>query len=267
MITDFYAPGDSWLHRLDGRVKLLLAVCLMVVLLATSNLFVVLGALVAVHLMLASARVPVARLVWAWRMMIPVLVMIVVLWPLFSPGAPGAVLVALGPVRVTTQALLTGVMMALRITGMGFACFTMLFTTDQTAIVRAMVQLGLPYRFGLMVASALRYLPTFFSLIDTVTDAQRARGLELSGRNLFRRMSQYLPILVAVVISSLKMSDNLSNALESRAFGVRGRQRTYLHEARLAPVDVLVGGVLVVGTGAYLVAYAVSGFGTQLLGV
>ena len=67
--------------------------------------------------------------------------------------------------------------MGLRIPALGFACFITLFTTSQTKLVRGLTSLGMPYKAGLTLATALRYIPVFFSIFQSVSEAQRARGL------------------------------------------------------------------------------------------
>ncbi len=72
--------------------------------------------------------------------------------------------------------------MGLRIPALGFACFLTLFTTSQTKLIRGLTSLGMPYKAGLTLATALRYIPVFFSIFQSVSAAQRARGLDLSGK-------------------------------------------------------------------------------------
>jgi energy-coupling factor transport system permease protein len=222
---DLYQPGDSWLHRLDPRTKLLGVVCGCGVLLLYRNLGVMLAALLLIHLLLYSAHVARARIMWVWKLTLPTMIMIALLWVVFYPGE-GPVLLAWWVVRVTAHNLAQGLAVALRISALAFTIFLWLFTTDQATLVRSLVALGLPYAWGLTIAMALRYLPTMASTLRMISDAQQARALDLTQGNPLKRARAYMPIIVAMLISALRTAENLSRALESRALGVSPRRTT-----------------------------------------
>src|SRR5688572_27028744 len=92
---DFYVPGRSWLHRLDPRVKLAMVAAGSVVLLLWLNLLLLAGSIVLIHLILLAARYPLARLLSVWRVIAPLLILVVLLWPLFYQA--GDTLFSLGP--------------------------------------------------------------------------------------------------------------------------------------------------------------------------
>ncbi len=248
---ELYVDRDSWLHRLDPRTKLAFTVTGAVLLLLTSNLPVVLAWLIVTHAALLSAGVPGSKVRWAWKLMLPLMIMIPVLWPLFYQEGP-TVLLQVGPVRITELSLLRGVAVALRINALAFVWFVLLFTTDQARLIRGLVRLGLPYSWGLTAAIALRYLPALQEAYTTVSDAQQARGLVLRGHFLAAARAQ-LPILVAMLIGALRTTDQLALALQARAYNPR-RPRTSYRELALAPVDtaLLVG----IGVAALLYLYA-----------
>ncbi len=247
MAFDVYVERSSWLHRVDPRVKLLFVLLGSLALTLFSNLLFMLAALLAVQALILSARVPRDRLAWVWRAMLPINLLIPALWTLFYPE--GSVLLALGPVRLTPVALLRGLGVAARLDSIAFIGFSWLFTTDQRAIVRSLVKIGLPFEWGLVLAISLRYLPAFQGLYSMVVEAQQARALDLTRGGLWRRLRSRLPILVAVMISALRMADRLARSLESRALGVEGVERTYLHDIRLSHRDYALLVALVVGFG------------------
>lgn len=249
---DFYIRRDSWLHRLDPRVKLVLTVALMAIAFRINTLFPALLMLAGIHLLLISARIPRTKFRWVWTLLLPVTLMILILWPLFN--REGRVLFSFGILRITLDALIEGAAMSLRICIMGFACFVLLFSTDQAKIVRALVKLGIPYRIGFMLALTLRYLPAFFGIITMVTEAQKSRGLDLDRGPLIRKLKAYMPILVAVLISGIRASDNLANALEPRAFSASVKNRTYYRDIAMRPVDFVFLGITLAGAG-FLLSY------------
>ncbi|MDR2028087.1 MAG: energy-coupling factor transporter transmembrane protein EcfT [Treponema sp.] len=250
---DFYIRRDSWLHRLDPRVKLVLTAALAAIALRINTLFPALAMLGGIHLLLISARIPRAKFLWVWTLLLPVTIMILIFWPLFN--REGRVLFSFGILRITLEALMEGAAMSLRICIMGFACFVLLFSTDQAKIVRALVKLGIPYRIGLMLAIALRYLPTFFGIITMVTEAQKSRGLDLDRGPLIKKLKAYMPILAAVLISGIKTSDNLSKALETRAFSAPARKRTCYSDIAMRPGDFVFLGITLAATVFLLVFF------------
>jgi energy-coupling factor transport system permease protein len=240
---DLYVRRDTWLQALDPRVKLLF------VLVATSLLFIWPWTWVAIVMALActgllrAARIPWAQIGGVWRAMGVLAGMVIVLTAIFDGGG-GAVLLQFGPVVVTAGSLARGLLLAARLVAMAliFACW--LLTTDQAAMVRGFVALRIPYEWGLTLALALRYLPIFASLYGQVRDAQQARGLDLTKGGMWGRLRSLQPVLIAMIITALRNSEHLGWALESRAFGARGVQRTAFRPLRMSRADWLATGIL-----------------------
>ncbi len=235
ILYDLYQPGDSWLHRLDPRVKLLGALCLCLLGLLCRNLWLMLALATLAQGALWSARISGERIRWLWRVTLPTMVMIALLWVVVYPGE-GRVLFTWWFLRITLRNLAQGLAMALRIVALALAILAWLFTTSQTALVHSLVRLGLPDAWGLTLGMALRYLPTMAGTFRLISEAQQARALDLTKGNPFQRARAYIPITVAMLITALRTAENLSRALESRALG-SGRKRTYLHELRMRRVD------------------------------
>ena len=188
---------------------------MLVLCLVWRNWAFILDVLIIEHLMLITDGVPLKRIGWVWKILAVIIVFIVVLWPIFDPSGTH-VLWQWGWLKLTRENLVMAAVMGLRIPALGFACFLTLFTTSQTKLIRGLTSLGMPYKAGLTLATALRYIPVFFSIFQSVSAAQRARGLDLSGkkdatgkkRNVFVRLvdrfKSYLPIIIAVLIRAYK---------------------------------------------------------------
>jgi energy-coupling factor transport system permease protein len=253
LLPSLYVPRDSWLHSLDPRVKLVFALLATIALLSLDSLLVFVLFLVLCHALLLSARVPIARLGWAWRMMLPITILIPLLWPLFSTTT-GPILLHLGPVTITWIDVWQGLAMAARVDAMAFAFFVWLFTTDQAGIVMGFVHLGLPYEWGLTLAITLRYVPTLQAAFGRVMDAQRARGLVISNTNPVQAVRAYIPALVPMLIDALRTAENLSWALEARAFGAPGRRRTTRRQLHFGLLDGLALVLMIVLFGGLIAA-------------
>ena len=236
-VYDLYQPGDSWLHRLDPRVKLALVASATVLLLVFRNLWIMVGASLLFLFFLASAHIARERIVSVWRITLPTMLLVAGLWVLFN-RAVGPAFLDLGFIRVGWDNLGQGMALGLRIGALAALIFSWLFTTDQATLVRGMVALGLPYEWGLTLAMALRYLPTMGAILRMISDAQQARALNLTRGSPLRRVRAYMPIVVSMLITALRTAENLSRALESRALGA-SRHRTYLRQLHLRTIDVV----------------------------
>ncbi len=250
MDADLYVPGDGWLHKTDPRVKFLISTALLILCLVWRDWTFITGTLIIEHIMLITDRVPAERIAWVWKILAVIMAFIVVLWPVFDPSG-SHVLWQWGWLTLTQENLLMAVVMGLRIPALGFACFLTLFTTSQTKLIRGLTSLGMPYKAGLTLATALRYIPVFFSIFQSVSAAQRARGLDLGGktnaagmkRNVFVRMTDrfksYLPIIIAVLIRAYKMSQGVGWAMESRGLNLNVA-RTYRVNLKMRVWDWLI---------------------------
>jgi energy-coupling factor transport system permease protein len=235
MRYDLYIERDSPIHRLDPRVKLIGVAMGMIAAVVISNLLAQAVLYAFIIAVLLVARVSREKFWFAFRTILPVSVMITLLWPIFyRSGTP--VLFSWGPIIITLPSVLAGASAALRINIMAFSAFSLLYTTPQGTLVRGMVRLGLPYEYGLSLAIALRYIPTFGGIILMIMDAQKARGLELDKGNFFRKALKYVYVMAPVVISALRMADQLSLAIESRAYGAPVK-RTYLTDLKMRIAD------------------------------
>ncbi|MFQ6058770.1 MAG: energy-coupling factor transporter transmembrane component T family protein [Anaerolineae bacterium] len=232
---DLYVPRRSWLHLLDPRTKLAFVGLVTALLLSFGHVVVILAFLAFMHLILLWAQIPTSRMRWAWGRMLPLSILIVLLWPLFDPLGSD-VLLQVWRVRVTSESVLRGLSTALRVDALAFAFFLLLFSTDQARLVRGLVKVGLPYQWGLTLAIAMRYVPTFYGIYVAVTEAQQARGWIVGRGDFVKRLRSYLPVLVAVIITALRMTDNLAMALAARGLGGRPT-RTYFREVHLGRAD------------------------------
>ena len=254
-----FLPGDSWLHRLDPRAKLLAVLLAGTVGLLYKHIGVLAALLVLAHLVLLSTGIPARRLGWLWLRLSPLLLMILILQPLFASGA-GPALVRLGPVSITLGGVLEAVSFVLRAASLTFVAATLLLTTDPADLVQGLVKMGLPYSWGLTVGLAIRYLPTIYGLFGSVQEAQQARGWMADQPNLVKRVRAYLPVLVATIIGALRLSDNLGLALAARGLGYPAR-RTALRDVQFTPTDWAVVGLAVALFGLCLVGRWALGFG------
>lgn len=258
---DLFVQRPSWLHSLDSRTKLAFVAAGTILLLIFEHVLVVAAFLLGAHAIIISAGIPGSRIRWAWQRMMPITLLIVLLWPVFYPGG-GTVLFQVWRIRVTSLALIQGLATALRVDALAFIFLVLLFSTDQSQLVRGLVKLKLPYEWGLTLAIALRYLPTIYGLYVMVLEAQQARGWVVGEGGFRRRLKSYMPVLVAVIIAALRMADNLSFALAARGFG-SGGTRTHLRDVQFGPLDGFCLAILAVMFAVLTVVRFGYGFGAR----
>jgi energy-coupling factor transport system permease protein len=235
VVVDLYLHRKSWFHRADPRVKLLFVAASLVLLLVFKNIFIMLAALILLHLLHLSAHMPGEKFLFIWRTLLPVGIVMTVLWTLFYPT--GNPILEFWVIKITPYAMVEGAVLGLRIMAMAFVVFAWLYSTDQPSLVRSLVKLKVPYEWGLVLALALRYIPTFQGMYEIISDAQQARGLDYSDATGYKRVRAMMPIFIAMIISSLRASDQLAKSLESRAFGAHGIRRTYIHDIHYRAAD------------------------------
>ena len=258
MRFDLYVPGDSWLHRLDPRSKLLLVGLLLGMALLLKHLALLAGLLLLTHLLLLGAGVPWTALRWLWARMAPLTLFILLLQPIFASG--GAVLLRLGPLVITSSGVLDGISFALRANVMAFAASLLLFVTEAQTLVRGLVRLGLPFEYGLTFSLALRYLPTIYGLWVSIVEAQQARGWTPERQGLLARLSAYRPVLVAVIIAALRLSNDMGLALAARGFGAP-TPRSVWRDIHFTSMDAAISVLVSVLFGLFLAGRLLLGWG------
>lgn len=224
-----YVPGDSLLHRLDPRTKLLALVAVLLVAVAAASPGVLAGLLVLLlGLAVASRTGPALRRVRF--LAVTVLIFPPVLWSLVGVGRADGWGAGAGEVG------LFGLAAGLRLCSMVIASALFLATTRNEELVAGLLRWGLPYPFAFALSAALRLVPTFVASAVAVAEAQRARGHDLDAGNPLQRMRKHLPLVVPVLAGSLRSTNQLAMALEARGFGARPRRTQYL-ELRYRPAD------------------------------
>ncbi len=252
MLFDLYVPSNGWLQRLDPRVKIALVLCGAALFVVFDNVAALLLLLAGVHVLLLTSRVPAGQIGWVWRQLRRVLLVIIVVFPLFS-RLPGPVLFELGPLTVTWPGVLAGVATATRVIGMSLLFFVLLFTTRQNELVRGLVRLGLPFEWGLTLSIALRYIPSFSHAIVQIQEAQAARGWQVERGDLLGRLRGVAPVLVALIINVMRTGDTLGMALAARGVG-SGRPRTVWRDIHMGRGDWLALALIVLVFAALLYA-------------
>lgn len=128
-------------------------------------------------------------------------------------------------------------------------------TTSPDHLGLALEQSRVPYEFAFAFTTAVRFVPVLAEEAQTIMDAQKARGLELEKGNFMKRIRNYVPVLIPLIVSAIRRSLELAEAMESRAWGAT-KKRTNLYALKLQKGDwilfAIIIGILAVSIYSYL---------------
>jgi energy-coupling factor transport system permease protein len=151
--------------------------------------------------------------------------------------------------REVAQSLENAVAMTLRFIVLVESFSIFFLTTSPDHLGLALEQTHIPYEFCFAFTTAVRFVPVLAQEAQTIMDAQKARGLELERGNFLKRIRNYIPILIPLIVSAIRRSLELAEAMESRAWGAT-KKRTNLYVLKMHRGDfVLIAitcGILVV---------------------
>ncbi|WP_155287449.1 energy-coupling factor transporter transmembrane component T family protein [Lacticaseibacillus zhaodongensis] len=253
MILGRYIPGDSPIHRLDPRTKLLVTFYYIAIVFLANNwqsyLFVGVVTL---------AIIPLAQVSWRFfiRGLMPILFLIiftVLLQVFFTTG--GHVYWHWGWLTISSLGLTNAVFIFLRLVLIIFMSTLLTLTTPSLSLADAVESLLKPLRtvhfpvteVALMLSIALRFVPTLMDQTTKTMNAQRARGVDFGSGGLIKQVKSIVPLFIPLFVSAFSMADDLATAMEARGYN-DGNHRTRYRVLRYGRGDVMAAGVMAVLT-------------------
>jgi len=219
--------------------------------------------LLLVHWLYRSAHIPRSNLVAVWKTLLPVSILMALLWILFYPS--GVPIFQVWIINITRLAIAQGLALALRILNIGLIVTLWLYTTETNAIVQGLVKLRVPYHWGLVLTLAFRYIPFVHESYVTISEAQQARGLNLSIGKGWQRARVMLPIFIAMMVSVLRASEHVARALEARGFGAHITARTALYDLQATARDYTFSIIILITFVTFLFLNLYFGFASQTI--
>ncbi len=234
----------SPLHELDARAKLLATAALAVGLFLVDSVAGFLVVAAAIVLLVAASRVPPSAFFRLLRPVAFIVALTVLFQVLFS--REGVTLLEWGFLEVHAGGLWTGLFLALRILLLVSAAGLLTTTTAPLALADAIEDLLSPlkklrfpaHEVAMMMAIALRFIPTLDEEAQKITKAQAARGADFSEGGFVSRVRAMLPVLVPLTIGAFRRADELAEAMESRGYR-GGEDRTRYRELRFRARDAI----------------------------
>ena len=230
-----YFPGNSPVHRLDPRTKLIILVGYIVALFVAKS-WVSYGICFAfLAVCIGFSTIPVKSIVKGMKPLVFILAFTGILNLFFTEGE--TVLVKLWVITVTLEGLVRAIFMVARILMLITATFLLTYTTSPISLTDGLESLLSPlkkirvpvHELSMMMCIALRFIPTLIEETDKIMSAQKARGADFESGNLMQRVKALVPILVPLFISAFRRADELATAMECRCYqGGEGRTKMKL---------------------------------------
>jgi energy-coupling factor transport system permease protein len=145
---------------------------------------------------------------------------------------------------ITAKNLENAVAMTMRFVVLVESFSVFFLTTSPDHLGLALEQTHIPYEFCFAFTTAVRFVPVLAEEAQTIMDAQKARGLELERGNFLKRIRNYIPILIPLIVSAIRRSLELAEAMESRAWGAT-KKRTNLYVLKIHRGDFVLVSVTV----------------------
>lgn len=232
MIFGRYIPGDSFVHKLDPRSKLIFVFAFIVVVFLANNV-ITYGLLLAFTLLvILMSKIRLYFLINGLKPVMILLVFTFLIHIFFT--REGDLLFELGFLKVYEEGLRQGIFISIRFLVLVFMTSILTLTTSPISItdgievlLNPLKKIKLPvHELALMMSIALRFIPTLMDETDKIMKAQMARGSDLSAGPLKERMKAVVPLLVPLFVSAFKRAEDLATAMEVRGYkGGEGRTR------------------------------------------
>ena len=244
-----YYPGDSWVHRLDARTKIIATLLYLIELFVVNNFWGFLIAAAALFTVIGISRVP---LKFIFRGLTAVFLIITFTFLLNLFMVDGRVLWHWKFLTITYEGVARAFFMAVRLVLLIIGSSVLTLTTKPIELTDGLEKLfkpfskiGLPsHEIALMMTIALRFIPTLMEETDKIIKAQQARGADFESGNILQRAKNLIPILVPLFVSSFRIAQDLALAMEARCYH-GGTGRTRMNEIRFAKADAIAAVLMV----------------------
>lgn len=245
-----YFPGQSFIHVLDPRCKIVATLLVIVAIFIAQSLMSYAVLTVFILLCFGIARLPLRLIVKSLK---PLWVIIALTMAIHVFTTPGQVIWQWSIFHITWEGICQGTLMTGRLIYLIVFSSLLTYTTSPIVLTDGIEHLLNPFKrigvpaheLAMMMTIALRFIPTLLEETDRIMKAQTARGANFTSGNLLQRGKNMIPLLVPLFVSAFRRADDLATAMESRCYrGGEGRTRmnelAYSYRDTVAMILVLV---------------------------
>ncbi len=236
-----YYPGNSVVHRIDPRMKIILtAVYVVMLFIITHPVGLTVGLLVLV-VGYGASKIPPRLMLKGLKPVLPIILFTAVLNIFFVDGE---VLYRIWMIKITKEGLLLAAVMAVRILCLIAGTSLLTYTTSPIVLTDGLERLMAPlkviklpvHELAMMMTIALRFIPTLIEETDKIMSAQKARGADMETGGLVKRAKALIPILIPLFVSAFRRADELALAMECRCYR-GGEGRTRMKQLKFSSAD------------------------------
>lgn len=235
MITDItigqYFPGNSLVHKMDARMKIILTVALIVAIFICKTLpSLAVIVLASIALVLVS-KIPLKTVYKSIKPLGIIILFTAILNLFYGKGEP---LIQIWKLKITEAGIMTAVFMAIRIISLVVISSLLTYTTSPNELTDALERLMKPLKIfkidvhsiSMTMTIALRFIPTLIEEIDKIMSAQKSRGADMESGGIIHRAKALVPVLIPLFISAFRRANELAYAMECRCYrGGEGRTK------------------------------------------
>ncbi len=237
-----YFPGNSVIHRLDSRVKLVLDILYLVILFTAQSYTGLLLGLLFMVLCYSLAKIRLIMIFKSVKPILPLMIFTGVLNLFFVKGETP--LFKWEFIEIYPEGVDTALFMLIRVLTLIIGMSLLTYTTSPIMLTDAIERLLSPlkkihvpvHELSMMMTIALRFIPTLVEETDKIMSAQKARGAEMDTGGLVKKAKSLIPVLIPLFVSAFKRANELATAMECRCYH-GGEGRTRLKVMHTAPRD------------------------------
>ncbi len=230
-----YYPAKSFVHNMDPRAKIVLLIAYLVAVFLADNFFALAAVIVFLILAVIFSRVPFGSVLRSVKMILFIIVFTAIL-NLFFYASDGElhILWQWKIITVSWEAIINMIFLAMRLFLLVMGTSILTLTTTPVALTDGLESLLTPLKWirfpvhelALIMSIALRFIPTLIDETNRIISAQKARGADFETGGLIRRAKAMIPVLVPLLVSSLRRAEELGDAMDARCYsGAKGRTK------------------------------------------
>lgn len=246
-----YYPTQSFVHKMDSRVKLLALIAYIVMLFVADNFYSLAACMVVLFLAVAAARVPLGSVLRSVKAVLFILIFTAVL-NLFFHGGERLLTPESWGVKIYLEGVIFTIFFMLRLFFLVMGSAVLTLTTTPVALTDGIESLLAPlkvirfpvHELALIMSIALRFIPTLVDETNRIIAAQKARGADFESGNIVKRVKAIVPILIPLLISAFRRAEELGDAMDARCYS-NAKNRTKYKKLKLGWRDLI--GVLLFG--------------------
>ena len=242
-----YFPGNTLIHKLDPRTKLLFLLIASIVIFITQDLFLAVLVFFTMCLLWVSAKLPISIIWGFFKALIPIFLFLFLVQAILYPGEtvlvdpliPKFVPLIGGSGNITFEGILFAVLLMFRLLSMIVLLPVVSMTTPVHILALGLVKIGVPYQISYTTTAALNMVPILQNEMASIMDAQKLRAMQSFEKGSMKDKIRSYPALVTpLVIGAMRRARAMSVAMDSRGFGA-SKTRTYIDDIELTMTDWL----------------------------